>query len=164
MTTPDQPSPKPAAPSDEEIAAMLEQATPGRKKKKRDDTKPSPRLPEALYYYLFMLLEGVIVMGVWGFMKRDPREVLKGPTIEDPILDQIEFHFMSMLRGFGDVVVNQPWLPAIVAIVSMGVFMPVTPRSRKKAATLLSSVIVAAFILLIAIQFSEDMARASQGL
>lgn len=154
---------KPAGPSDEEIAAMLEQATPG-KKKKRDDTKPGPRLPEALYYYLFMLLEGVIVMGVWGFMKRDPREVLQGPTIEDPIMDQVEFHFLSMLRGFGDVVVNQPWLPVIVAMVGLGVFVPVTPRNRKKAATLLSSLVVAVFILLIAIQFSEDMARVSQGL
>lgn len=151
-----QPPPEKRAPSDEEIAALLAQAKPGRKK--RDLNAPSPRLPEALYYYLFILVESVIVMGVWGFMRRGPEAVMKGPGLDAPVSGQIKFHLWSILDGVGGLFSAQPWIPLGVILLSGVVFVPVTPRQRKRTASLVSTIIVVIFVLLIALQFSEDMA------
>ncbi len=149
------------APSDEELGAMLDQASGRKRKKKRDDTLPSPRLPEALYYYLFMLIEAAIVLGVWGFMKRGPREVLRGPTVDDPIGEQLGFHLASIWHGLGDVLTVYWYIPLAIALGSGAVFVPRTPRGRKRMATLVSSLVVGVVILMIAMQFSDDMASAS---
>lgn len=150
---------KPKSPTDDEIAAMLAQSKGG-KKKRRDDTVPSSRMPEALYYYLFMLAEAAIVLGVWGFMQRGPREVLKGPSLEAPIGDQLLFHIKSVAWGLGDVLVIYWYIAPLVALVCAAVFVPRTGRGRKRMATLVSGVVVGMFLLLIALQFSEDLARA----
>ncbi|MBX3458820.1 MAG: hypothetical protein KF696_02505 [Planctomycetes bacterium] len=150
---------KPRSPTDDEIAAMLEQASGGRKKR-RDDTKPSPRLPEALYYYVFMLVESAIVLGVWGFMQRGPREVLKGPSLEAPVGEQLLFHVKSVFWGLGDVLTIHWYIAPLVALLCTAVFFPRTGRGRKRMATLVSGVVVGLFLLLIAMQFSEDLARA----
>lgn len=136
---------------------MLAQAAPG-KKKGRDMNAPSPRLPEALYYYLFIMVEAVMVMGVWGFMRRGPEAVMKGPALDAPVGEQIKFHLRSILEGVGALFAAQPWIPLGVMLLSGAVFVPTTPRQRKRMASLVSTVIVVIFVLLIALQFSEDMA------
>lgn len=157
-TSPDVPHKK--VPSDDEIAAMLAAATPG-KKKARDMNAPSPRMPEALYYYLFIMVEAVLVMGVWGFMRRGPEAVMKGPSLDAPVSEQIGFHLMSIVRGVGDLALSQPWVPAGVLLLAGAVFVPTTPRQRKRMASLVSTVIVVIFVLLIAMQFSDDMSALS---
>jgi hypothetical protein len=149
-------------PSDDELAAMLSRAgTRGRgRKPRRDPTLPSPRLPEALYYYLFILVEVAILMGVWGFMRMGVEEAIKGPSIEAPFMDQLVFHLRSIGVGFVDVLTGQPWIPIGAAVLAAPVFMPTTPKSRKRMATILSSVLMAMFVLLIALQFADDMASA----
>jgi hypothetical protein len=149
-------------PSDDELAAMLSRAgTGGRgRKPRRDPTLPSPRLPEALYYYLFILVEVAILMGVWGFMRMGVEEAIKGPSIEAPFMDQLVFHLKSIGVGFVDVLTGQPWIPIGAAVLAAPVFMPTTPKSRKRMATILSSVLMAMFVLLIALQFADDMASA----
>jgi hypothetical protein len=42
------------------------------------------------------------------------------------------------------------------------VFAPRTPRARKRMATLISTIVVAVFFLLIALQFSQDMTSAAR--
>lgn len=153
-------------PSDEELAEMLARADgrkPG-KKPKRDPLKPSPRLPEALYYYMFILIEAAILIGVWGFMRMGIEEAMKGPTIESPITDQILFHLKSIGVGLVTVFQNQPWVPAIAAGMALPVFMPATPKSRKRMATIVSTVLVGLFIMLIALQFNEDIANAGSAI
>lgn len=160
----DQPE-KSELPSDEELAQMISRAEgrkPGRKPK-RDPNQPGPRLPEALYYYLFILVESVILIGVWGFMRMGIGEALKGPSMEAPVGDQILFHLKSIWVGFLDVFVEQPWIPAGCALITLPVFMPKTPKSRKRMATVVSTVLVGVFLLLIALQFSEDIANAGSG-
>lgn len=149
-------------PSDEELADMLAKAEgrkPG-KKPKRDPNEPSPRFPEAMYYYFFILVEAVILIGVWGFMRMGINEALKGPSMEAPIGDQLLFHLKSIWVGFADVIVTQPWIPVGCALIVLPVFMPKTPKARKRMATIVSSVLVGVFMLLIALQFSEDIASA----
>ena len=130
------------------------------RKPKRDPTLPSPRLPEALYYYLFILVEAAIVMGVWGFMRLGVEEAMKGPSIEAPITDQVVFHIKSIWVGFLSVLANSPWMAVAAAVLAAPVFMPTTPRSRKRMATILSTLLVCTFMLLIALQFADDMANA----
>lgn len=145
--------------SDEEIAAMISGGKPGRKK--ADPDQPGPRLPEALYYYLFILLEAAMLMGVWGFMRRGAAEVMKGPPLEAPVLDQVVFHLNAMFTGVNGLFAAMPWVPAGVMLLSGAVFVPTTPRKRRRISTLLSTVLVCVFVLLIALQFSEDMSRLS---
>ena len=149
-------------PSDEELAAMIAKAE-GRKKPKRDPNEPSPRFPEALYYYLFIMVEAVILVGVWGFMRMGINEALKGPSLDAPISDQLLFHLKSIWTGFTDVIASQPWIPVGCALLVLPVFMPKTSRSRKRMATIVSSILVGVFLLLIALQFSEDIANAGSG-
>lgn len=149
-------------PSDEELAEMLanvEGRKPG-KKPKRDPNEPSARFPEAAYYYMFILAEAAILIGVWGFMRMGVNVALKGPSMEAPMGDQLVFHLKSIWVGFSDVIVSQPWIPIGCAIIVLPVFMPKTPKSRKRMATIVSSVLVGVFMLLIALQFSEDIATA----
>ena len=49
------------------------------KKPKRDPKLPSPRFPEALYYYLFILIEASILIGVWGYVLT--QSVEHGPNV-----------------------------------------------------------------------------------
>jgi len=154
-----QPEPK-KAPSDDEIAAMLAAATPG-KKARRDMNAPGPRLPEAIYFYMFILVEAVLVMGVWGFMRRGPEAVMKGPSLDAPVGAQLKFHLMSILNGVGDLFTGQPWIPLGVLLLAGAVFVPTTPRQRKRIASLISTIIVVVFVLLIALQFSQDMSALS---
>jgi hypothetical protein len=148
-------------PSDEELAEMLSRAEGGKGKKKRDPNLPSPRFPEALYYYLFMLIEAAILMGVWGFMRLGVEEAMKGPTIEAPVMDQIVFQIKSIGVGFLNVLKTETWVPVLSAVLTLPVFLPKTPKSRKRMATILSTLLVGLFIALIAMQFSEDMASAA---
>ena len=146
-------------PSDDELADMLAKAE-GRKhgkKPKRDPNQPGPRFPEAFYYYMFILAEAVILIGVWGFMRMGVNEALKGPSFEAPVTDQLLFHLKSIWVGFADVIVSQPWIPVGCALLVLPVFMPKTPKARKRMATIVSSVLVGVFLLLIALQFSEDI-------
>jgi hypothetical protein len=149
-------------PTDEELAAMLTRAEGGGKgrKPRRDPTLPSPRLPEAMYYYLFILVEAAILMGVWGFMRMGVEEAMKGPTFEAPFMEQVEFHLKSIGIGFANVLTGQPWVPVLAAVMAAPVFMPATPKSRKRMATVLSTLLVCVFVVLIALQFVDDMAGA----
>ena len=150
-------------PSDDELAEMLARAE-GRKtgkKPKRDPSQPGPRFPEALYFYLFILVEAVILLGVWGFMRMGVNEALKGPSLEAPLTDHALFHLKSIWVGFMDVLVSQPWIPIGCALLVLPVFMPKTPKARKRMATIVSSILMCVFLLLIAFQFSEDMSYAS---
>ena len=149
-------------PSDEELAEMLARAEgrkPG-KKRKPDPTKPSPRQPEALYDYVFILVEAAILIGVWGFMRMGVEEALKGPTLEAPIMDQILFHLKSIGVGLGDVFTHRPWIPLGACVFAAPVFMPRTPKSRKRMATIVSTALMALFVMLIALQFNDDIANA----
>jgi hypothetical protein len=149
-------------PSDEELAAMLSRAEGGNgRKPRRDPNLPSPRFPEALYYYLFMLIEAAILMGVWGFMCMGVEEAMKGPTIEAPVMDQVMFQIKSIGIGFLNVLKTEAWVPVLSAVLALPVFLPKTPKSRKRMATILSSLLVGLFVALIAMQFSEDMAKAA---
>lgn len=139
---------------------MLDASTPGRKKN-RDLDAPSPRLPEGLYYYMFIIVESALVMGVWGFMRRGAIAVMKGPGLDAPFTEQIKFHLLSIVGGVGDLAVDKPWMPLGLMLLAAGVFLPVTPRQRKRMASLISTVVVVVFILLIALQFADDMSAAA---
>jgi hypothetical protein len=145
-------------PDDQELARIIRDAE-GRKGKERPDpTKPAPRLPEAIWYSLFIMAESLILMGVWAFMLRGPQEVLKGPGLDAPFLSQVQYHAMSVVHGMGDAVTRFPLLLAVLLLASLSVFLPPTPRARKRLATLISTLIVIAFMLLIGLQFTRDMA------
>ncbi len=131
------------------------------KRARRDPNLPSPRLPEGLYYYLFILVEATMVMGVWGFMRRGPEAVMKGPGLDAPLVRQLAFHLRSMLDGVWSLALSQPWIPLGVLVLAAGVFLPVTSGKRKRMATVISTLIVAVFVILIALQFSADMSMAS---
>jgi hypothetical protein len=149
-------------PSDDELAEMLARAEgKGKGRKARDQNLPSPRFPEAVYYYLFILVEAAVLMGVWGFMRMGIEEAMRGPTIEAPVMDQVVFQVKSIGVGFVNVLQTQPWLPILAAVLAAPVFMPKTPKSRKRMATILSTLLVGVFVALIAAQFSEDMAGAA---
>lgn len=147
------------SPSDEEIAAMLNEGKP---RKKRPDTEPTPRIPEALYYYLFILAESAIVLGLWGFMTRGSEGVMHGPTLESPILEQAVFYLKSLWTGFVRVLAEHWWIPLGLAAASTAVFVPRTPRDRKRLTTLMCGIIVTAFLVLIAVQFADEMGSTSK--
>jgi len=148
-------------PSDEELAAMLSRAEgKGGRKPRRDPKLPTPRFPEALYYYLFILIEAAILMGVWGFMRMGIEETLKGPDLEAPVMEQLTFHIKSIGVGLLNLLISQPWIPLGVLVMALPVFMPTTPAARKRMATLVSTVMVVIFVMLIALQFSDDIASA----
>lgn len=147
-------------PSDEEIAALLAQATGKDKRKGRDQSAPSPRMPEALYYYIFILVESALLMGVWGFMRLGASAVMRGPSMDETSVGRwVSFNISSWGEGIVSLLSREPWVPAAVMALALLVFVPVTPRQRKRAATLISTLIVAVFVLLIAMQFSEDMSN-----
>jgi len=152
-------NPAPKSPTDDEIAALLRADRPGRPKP--DPNLPSPRLPEGLYYYLFILVEATMVMGVWGFMRRGPEAVMKGPGLDAPLGRQLVFHLNSMLQGVVSLSASAPWIPLGVLLLAAGVFLPTTSGKRKRMATVISTVIVAVFVVLIALQFSADMSMAT---
>ncbi|MHC4839895.1 MAG: hypothetical protein ACYTDT_02900 [Planctomycetota bacterium] len=147
-------------PSDEELADMI--SGPKKRKSKPDPDKPSARLPEAAFFYLFVLMESAMLIGVWGFMGQNAENVTQGPSIEAPIWEQLTFHLKSMWHGIGIVLSNKIWVPALCAAVGALVFYPETPRKRKRMATLVSTIIVIIFVMLIAVQFKEDMANAAR--
>lgn len=148
-----------SAPSDDEIAAMLGEGKP---RKKRKDTEPSPRIPEALYYYLFILAESAIVLGLWGFMTRGNESAMQGPTLESPILEQAVFYLKSLWTGFVRVLAEHWWIPLGLAAASTAVFVPRTPRDRKRLTTLICGIIVTVFLVLIAMQFADQMGSTSK--
>lgn len=145
-------------PSDDELAAMIGRG----KRRKRNPDKPSPRFPEALYYYLFILVEALVLIGVWGFMGMGFDAAVSGPGLDAPVVAQFLFHLESLGRGILDVFLGRPWVVAAVMLASAAVFVPATPRKRKRMATMVSIAIVALFVILIALQFSEDMNRIGQ--
>lgn len=132
----------------------------GGRKPKRDPNAPSPRFPEALYFYMFILVEAAILMGVWGFMRMGIAETLKGPDLEAPVTDQLTFHIKSIGVGLLNLLTSQPWIPLGVLVLALPVFMPTTSAARKRMATLVSTVMVVIFVLLIALQFSDDLSNA----
>ena len=140
-------------PSDDEIAEMLATATPKKRGKKTDDTQPTPRLPEAAYYFLFLMLETAIFMGVWGDMSRDT-----GGTLEIELLGLVG----SLWDGLLLQVTERWWMAAVIAFVSAAVFLPRTPLGRRRIARLVGGIIAAAFAVLIALQFKQDMASLSE--
>ena len=157
MTNPPDHNNAKAPPGDDEIAAILERSRS--RKPARDPTAPSPRMPEALYFYIFILVEAVLLMGVWGFMRIDADAVM-GPGLDNPDVGQwISFNLRSMLDGVAELIVSMPWVPALVMLAALVVFLPATPKQRRRAASLISMLIVAVFVLMIAVQFSEDMSR-----
>ena len=153
MTEPAKP-----VPGDDEIAAIIADAERGKGgKRKPDPDLPGPRLPEALYYYLFILAEIALMLGVWGFMQRGTDAVLQGPGLEAPLLEQIRFHLWSIGSGLSEVLAGQPWVPAGLAALAGVVFVPRTPRARRRTSSLISGIMVALLIVLIAMQFSADL-------
>ena len=148
-------------PTDEELAAMLSRAE-GKdgKKPRRDPNQPSPRFPEAAYYYLFIMVEAAILIGVWGFMRMGIDEALRGPSLEAPIIDQVLFHLKSIFVGLAEVITTQAWIPAGALVLCAAVFIPTTPKSRKRMASIVSTVLVLVFVLLIGLQFSNDITSA----
>lgn len=144
--------------TDDEIAAMLQPAK-GKRKQKSDPDATSPRMPEALYYFLFVLLESAIVIGVWGFMRQGPEAALKAPDSDQPITTRLAHDMWSMVDGLWSVLLAMPWIPLGVVAAAAAVFVPKTGRARKRMATWVSASIVIVFLTLIALQFSEDMAR-----
>ncbi|MDC1141949.1 hypothetical protein OAU50_02560 [Planctomycetota bacterium] len=147
-------------PSDDELAEMI---SGGKKRKlKPDPDTPSPRLPEALFYFLFVLLECAMLIGVWGFMVQDPSDIAYGPNMEAPIFEQLSFHLSSMWHGLTIVITDKLWVPLICTGIGALVFQPDTPRKRKRMATIVSTIIVVVFVMLIAVQFKENMANAAR--
>ncbi len=103
--------------SDEQIAQMLN----GEKRKaKPDPDAPGKRLPEALYYYILTVLEAAILVGIWGYMLRGTKGLMKAPPETAPALDQfwwhVKFGITSTLEGLGDQAIDRPWLLAGVAL------------------------------------------------
>lgn len=149
---------KPTPPGDDEIAALIAQAERGKgSKHKPDPDQPGPRLPEALYFYLFILAEIALMLGVWGFMQRGTDAVLAGPGLDAPVAQQVRFHLWSIGSGLVEAASTQPWIPAGLALLAGVVFVPRTPRARKRTASLVSGIMVALLIVLIALQFSADL-------
>lgn len=150
-------------PSDEELAELIsgDGKPKGKRKKKPDPDVPSPRLPEAIYFYMFVLGESAMLIGIWGFMSLGPELTAQGPDIEAPVFSQLTHHLGSMWHGLVITVSERFWVPLICAAIGALVFYPDTPRKRKRAATLISTAIVVVFITLIALQFKEDMANAT---
>ena len=105
-------------------------------------------------------ITAAILMGVWGFMRLGVEEAMKGPTFEAPLMQQLEFHLKSIGSGFLSVLTGQPWIPVLAAVIAAPVFMPGTPKSRKRMATVLSTLLVCVFVVLIALQFIDDMSGA----
>lgn len=143
--------------TDEQIADMLRTEKP----KKTDPDAAGPRLPEALYYYILTVLEAVILIGIWGYMLRGPKAALaKAPAETAPILDQTWFHIkfgiVSTLVGLGDQAVDRPWLLAGVVIGAAAIFVPRTPRGRKRVVYLVSGIIVTSLAVLLVFQFMQD--------
>lgn len=149
--------PQTASLSDEQIAEMLGGKT---RKPKIDPDAPSPRLPEALYYYLLTLVEAAILLGIWGYMLRGPKGLTKIPPETAPALDlvwwHIRFGIVSTLEGLGDQFRDRPWIPVGIALGALAVFVPRTPKTRKRVVYLVSGVIVASLAVLLVVQFTSE--------
>lgn len=148
--------------SDEQIAQMLN----GEKRKaKPDPDAPGKRLPEALYYYILTLLEAAILVGIWGYMLRGTKGLMKAPPETAPALDQfwwhVKFGITSTLEGLGDQAIDRPWLLAGVALGALAIFVPKTPRMRKRVVYLVSGVIVTSLAVLLVVQFTAEFGMAT---
>ena len=150
-------------PSDEELAELIsgDSKPDGKRKKKPDPDLPSPRLPEAIYFYMFILGESAMLIGIWGFINLGPDVVAQGPDMEAPVFSQLTHHLWSMWHGLVVTVSERFWVPLICAAIGALVFYAETPRKRKRTATFISTANFVVFIMLIALQFKEDMAHAS---
>lgn len=146
-------------PSEEEVAEMI--AGDSKRKSKPDPDMPTSRLPEAAYFYLFILIEAALLVGVWGFMGLGIQGVAQSPSFEAPILEQLQYHLWSIWHGLGIVAADKPWVLAMCAAIAGVVFFPKTSRRRKSAAKLVLTIIAVVFVLLITIQFKADMANAA---
>jgi hypothetical protein len=146
--------PRAARLSDDQIDEMLRAGRP----RKADPRLPSPRLPEALYYFILALFEAAVLMGIWGYMLRGINEVVtKGPRHDAGVWETVRFNFLSTFEGMGDQVVQRPWLVAAIIAGCATVFVPRTSVGRKRMVTLVTGIVVAAFATLIVIQFLADM-------
>jgi len=144
--------------SDEQISAMLK----GDKPRKRDPDAPSPRMPEALYFYALVLFQAAVLQGVWGYMLRGIKEVVtRGPREDATFWEHARFNLVSTFEGLGDQVIARPWLSIGIAFGACAIFVPRTERGRKRMATLVTGLIVACFASLIALQFMADLGTAS---
>jgi hypothetical protein len=106
-----------------------------------------------------MMVETAIMLGVWGAMQAGPAEIMEGPSLDAPLSELILFNLQSAWKGLIAVLTEQWWVPFIIAVVSAIVFLPTTPRKRKRTASLVSAFVVAFFFLLIAIRFADDLSR-----
>ena len=143
--------------SDEQIAHMLK----GDKPAKPDPDAPSSRLPEALYYYILTVLEAAILIGIWGYMLRGAKAaVAKAPPETAPTSEQLWWHVkfgvVSTLQGLGDQMAERPWLLAGVMLGALAIFVPRTPRTRKRVVYLVSGIIVTSLAVLLVFQFTSD--------
>ena len=148
--------------SDEQIAEMLHADKP----KKADPDAAGPRMPEALYYYILTVAEAAILIGIWGYMLRGAKSALaKAPPETAPFMDQAWFHIKfgitSTLQGLGDQAVDRPWLLAGVVLGATAIFVPRTPRGRKRVVYLVSGIIVTSLAVLLVFQFMQDFGTAS---
>ncbi len=148
--------------SDEQIAEMLHADKP----KKQDPDATGPRMPEALYYYILTVAEAAILIGIWGYMLRGAKSALaKAPPETAPFMDQAWFHIKfgitSTLQGLGGQAVDRPWLLAGVVLGAAAIFVPRTPRGRKRVVYLVSGIIVTSLAVLLVFQFMQDFGTAS---
>lgn len=148
--------------SDEQIAEMLRADKP----KKVDPDAAGPRLPEALYYYILTVAEAAILIGIWGYMLRGAKsDLAKAPPESAPFMDQVWFHIrfgvVSTLQGLGDQAVDRPWLLAGVVLGAAAIFVPRTPRGRKRMVYLVSGIIVTSLAVLLVFQFMQDFGTAT---
>lgn len=154
--------PETAKLSDEQIAEMLRADKP----KKADPDAAGPRMPEALYYYILTVAEAAILIGIWGYMLRGAKSALaKAPPETAPFMDQVWFHIKfgitSTLQGLSDQAVDRPWLLAGVVLGAAAIFVPRTPRGRKRVVYLVSGIIVTSLAVLLVFQFMQDFGTAS---
>jgi len=138
--------------------ALIAAALGASKPRKPDPTLPSPRLPEAAYYYVLTLIEAAVLLGIWGFMQRGINEVItRGPGEQDSFWVHFKFNLWSTWEGLQDQCMTRPWLAAGILLGSAAIFVPRTARGRKRMATLVTGLVVACFATLIALQFMEDI-------
>ncbi len=145
--------------SDDQIAALLKDGVGDKPRRaKRDEKAPSPRFPEALYMYVFIVLAGLVLLGIWGYMQRGVEEVLtRGPRQNASWSDHLLFNLRSTWEGLIDQLKQRPYVPIGIVVGCVAVFIPRTTQGRKRMMRLLSALIVAAFGALIVLQFSADM-------
>jgi hypothetical protein len=151
--------------SDERIAELLSgrKAPVSRRDQRREKAlRPSPRLPEALWYYLFILGETAIFLGVWGQLRGGDARPGGAPAFEAPVLEQLRHHLIALGQGLTSVLADLPWVPLLIAAMAAAVFLPGTSRSRRRVATILSSAVALVFVLLIVMGFMDQLSDAAR--